>query len=786
MPINHFVEWVDRRRAGGSAGILSGRWVLSLAVAVAVAAALAVAGFHQQADARRRDQLELAEIGQLAKQLQLEADAVEHHGHGSAAAGVERLLGLALERLRKADPHGDAAANVAEAGATYLESATEYFRLSQAGRSQDAEEQAEESYDILAEAVYQASGFYNAQATRWLRRANLGSTLAIAVQALLIGFLFLSAERSRRFNELRLAEERARKEAQFRSLVQNSSDVTVVLGPGGEIRYLSPAVERVLGYGPEERLGKSGFANVHPDDFDKAQESFTRLLTEPEASSLTELRLRHADGSWRWVEINGANLLADSNVGGVVLNFRDISQRKELEDQLRHQALHDPLTGLANRALFNNLLSHTLSAAVRRNRQITAFYIDLDNFKYINDTLGHEAGDQLLLQVAQRLRASVRSEDTPARLGGDEFAILAEGLTRKGAADLAIRLLADLAPPFQLAGQSITVGASVGIAMAAHGESSEDLLRNADVAMYVAKTSGKGRFAVFEKAMYRRVKRHLEMELELRYALEHNQFELFYQPILALETGQLTGVEALLRWPDRKHNRMVLPGEFLPVAEQTGITVPLGKWVLENACRQVSEWQARYPGTAPVALSINFSERQFLAPDLLVTVEDALRASGLPGSHLLIEVGEDLLLNHAEVAREKLDALKGLGVRVAIDNFGGGFSSLRKLRQLPVDVVKIHKSFVDSVTLSPGDSELTHSLIDLAKRLHLQTIAEGIELDRQASALGSMGCELGQGYHLVRPLDAAGFESLLDSLGRGDWRGAAAGAVVAVERKSHR
>jgi len=765
-------SWV--RRWTGEAG--SNRWVLLLAILIAVGAAQAILGLHRLADGRRQNQLLLADIEQRAETLRLIEVGAEAARNRQAELGKAQLqLTAALARLAKADPSGDAAANVIEAAGSYQENAEQQIQLRRAGRNAEAErwdeERSQPSHALFVEAVYQASSFYSAQAASSLWRSNVGSTAAVAIQALLIGLLVFFAERRRRANELRLAEERARKDAQFRSMIQNSSDVIAILEATGEIRYLSPSVHRVLGFEPEARVGLTGFGSVHPDDLQKAQGSLARVVSEPDSTHLEEFRVRHADGSWRWLEVSATNLLSDSNVGGIVLNYRDMTERKELQEQLRHQALHDPLTGLANRALFNNLLGHSLSAAKRRQDQVAVFYLDLDNFKQINDGLGHEAGDQLLIEVAERLQSCVRTEDCPARLGGDEFALLTEGLGQAGASELAERLLASLQRPFQLGGQQVTVSASIGIAFAAPGETSpEDVLRNADVAMYVAKGSGKGKFEVFENGMYQRVKEQLELELDIRYALENEEFELHYQPILTLETGHLIGVEALVRWRDHHRQRLHMPGEFLPLAERTGLILPLGRWILEHACRQMNEWHRRFPEAAPMMLSINLSERQFLDPGLIAGVEQGLAASGMSGDHLILEIAEEVLLQNMSLAADKLRALKRLGIRLAIDDFGGGYSALRQLRRLPVDVVKIHKSFVDSVAASPADSELTHSLIDLARRLKLQTLAEGIELDRQAVALGRMGCELGQGYHLARPLDPAGLEVLLAVHGAGDWR----------------
>jgi diguanylate cyclase (GGDEF)-like protein/PAS domain S-box-containing protein len=760
-------------------GARASRWALPLAIAIAAGAALTVARLHRLVDDRAESQLMLAEIRSHADELRLLETGAEGDQVDPAREKAVRdsLLDL-LPSLMAADRGAGAAINVEIAAKTYADSAREQLRLRRAGRLREADrwnqERSTPHHCIFAEAVFQANNFYSARADAALRRANIGSTLAITLQAFLVGLLSLAAERGRRANERRLAEERARKDAQFRSMIQNSSDVTAVIDAEGNVLFVSPSVRRVLGYEPETRLGTGVFASLHPEDRDKAQEALARVLAHPDPTHLEELRLLHADGSWRWVEVSATNLLFDSNVNGIVLNYRDVTERKTLQDQLRHQALHDSLTGLANRALFHSLLDHALAAAKRRRNQVALFFLDLDNFKQINDGLGHEAGDQLLVQVAERLRSCLRREDTPARLGGDEFAVLAEGMGRQAASSLARRLLAALQRPFRLAGHQVTVGASVGIAFALPepqgGISPDDLLRNADVAMYVAKSSGKCRFEVFESSMYRQVKEQLDLEMELRGALEREELELRYQPIVVLESGELIGVEAVVQWRDLENRRLHMADEFLPLAERTGLILPLGRWLLENACRQVHDWHSRFPAAPPILLSVHLTKRQFLDPGMIETVEQALTASGLSGEQLILEIHEEVMLENLELAGNRLHAFKRLGIRLAIDNFGVGYSALRQLRRLPVDVVKIHKSFVDNVTTSPADSELTHGLIDLAKRLKLRTLAQGIELDRQAIALARMGCELGQGQYLAQPLDAAGLESLLGSIGAGAWR----------------
>jgi diguanylate cyclase (GGDEF)-like protein/PAS domain S-box-containing protein len=779
MSLEKNVKQLRQAQAGRVPGARSSRWVLPLALMIALGAAFAVAAFHRQADGRRQNQLLLAEIKHLAEQIRLvELGTREETQLTPADPETEKSLTSALARLMKADPTGDAAMNVSEAADSYRENAAQGIRLRRGSGASETqlwdEERSRPSYALLQDAIFQASTFYSAQADRTLRRANVGSTAAIVVQALFIGLLIFFAEKSRRANELRMAEERARKDARFRSMIQNSSDVIAILDASGEICYTSPSVRRVLGFEPEERVGRPALASIHPEDFQRAKEAMKRILSEPDATHQEELRAMHADGTWRWIELSAKNLLSDSNVAGIVLNYRDVTDRKQLQEQLRHQALHDSLTGLANRALFHNLLGHSLSAAKRRKNQVAVFYLDLDNYKQINDGLGHEAGDQLLIQAAERMRLCVRAEDTPARLGGDEFAVLAEGLGRKAAADIAGRILASLQQPFNLNGQQVSVGASVGIAFAAPEESSpEDLLRNADVAMYVAKNSGKGRFEIFESSMYQQVKEQLDLELDLRYALEHEEFELHYQPIMELDSGHLIGVEALVRWRNRAERRLYMPGEFLPLAERTGLILPLGQWVLENACRQAHEWHTRFPECASMLLSVNLSERQFLDSGLIETVEHALATSGLSGDQLVLEIAEEVLLRNPDLASERIRGLKQLGIHLAIDDFGGGYSTLRQLRKFPIDVVKIHKSFIEGLAPNSADMELTHGLIDLARRLKFRTLAEGIELDQQATALERMGCELGQGFHLARPLDTAGFESWLSSLGEVDWREAA-------------
>ncbi|HXO18299.1 MAG TPA: EAL domain-containing protein, partial [Thermoanaerobaculia bacterium] len=740
-------------------------WTIPCLVVIAVGAALAVGSLHDYADGRRQNQIVLDDVDWSASEIRIEEEG-DKKGRVSVRASLldDRLL-ASLAALGQTDPHGEAAENVREAAGEYLRNARQHARLVHGGDPTAEEWQQRRSapsYALLVDAVNEAQTFYSAQAARALRRARIGSTAAIGGQALLIGLLIFATQRMKTSSELRLAEERVRKEALFRSLVQNSSDVIAIVDAAAAIRYLSPAVWRVLGYVPEGQLAQECFACVHPEDMERARLTFSRALDSTEGVVVEQLRVRHTDGTWRWIEVCATNLLADSNVGGIVLNFRDISDRRVLEEQLRHQALTDPLTQLANRALFQNLLERALAAANRGQSQVAVFFLDLDDFKQINDGLGHEAGDQLLCEIASRLRATLRAEDAPARLGGDEFAVLVPGLDDSGLTALAERILGVMSRPFRLGEQEVTVSMSIGIALNGPREyTAGELLRDADVALYAAKGSGKGRFEIFEDGMYRRVRHNLEMEMDLRRALELGEFELHYQPIVALDDDRVIGVEALVRWRDASQRRVVMPGEFLPLAEQTGLILPLGRWILESACAQVQEWQLRYPDLAPVFLNVNLSARQFKSTALLQEIERALEHSGLPSSQLVLEVPESVLLQDPEVTKDRLTGLRRLGVRVAIDNFGGGYFALSYLHRFPIDIVKIHNCFVEGVTV--GDSELTRGLIELARRLNLQTLAGGIEEPCQARALDDMGCELGQGYSLSHPLGAQGIEDLLAS-----------------------
>jgi diguanylate cyclase (GGDEF)-like protein/PAS domain S-box-containing protein len=562
---------------------------------------------------------------------------------------------------------------------------------------------------------------------------------------------------------VRLLSEQSKREneARFEALVQHSSDVITIVDPDTVIRYASPTVLQIFGHQPQELEGKRLAELVHPDDVPRTLSFFMSVLPPGAVTPPAEWRMRHHDGGWRDVEVIGTNLLDQPTVRGIVLNTRDISERKALQAELTHQAFHDTLTGLANRALFLDRVTHALVLARRHSRTIAVIFLDLDNFKTVNDSLGHAQGDMLLIHTSERMQTAVRTADTIARFGGDEFAILIEDASDNDAAMTVVdRVLELMRHPFHLDGKEVFASASIGIAVADPNHTAGDLLRNADMAMYIAKQSGKGQYRRYEARMHTEAMERLELEADLRHAIEREEFTLRYQPIVLLHTGEIAGVEALVRW---KHptRGMLSPLTFIPLAEETGLIVPLGRWVVREACRQAVSWQHLRPKGQPLTLTINISGHQLQGEHVVEDVRRALSDSGLDPRHLVLEITESVLMQQSETILDRLHALKALGVRLAIDDFGTGYSSLGYLQRFPIDILKIDKSFVDDVGRGDTESALARAVIALGETLQLQTIAEGIELKQQLSGLQDLGCELGQGFFFDKPIDPADIELAL-------------------------
>jgi diguanylate cyclase (GGDEF)-like protein len=513
----------------------------------------------------------------------------------------------------------------------------------------------------------------------------------------------------------------------------------------------------------------------------------TRASTSAEAS---EFRVRHRDGRRLYAECLFTNLLGQPAVRGIVVNLRDVTERKQFEERLTYQAFHDPVTDLANRALFHDRVEHALSRRTNVSRSLAVLFLDLDDFKIINDTFGHDGGDRVLQTISTRLRSSARESDTVARLGSDEFAILLEDVEHgTNVSEIVARLLEIVSAPISVNGREATVGCSIGIAVARStreigpATTVDELLRNADVAMYQAKAADGNTFRHFKPAMHETVVKQLALRADLKAATAANELTLAYQPIFDMATGEISGYEALLRW-DHPVRGSVPPAIFIPVAEQSGLMIALGRWALQRACAQAVDFQKADPDAQHRFVSVNISAQQLARVEIVDEVRDALHSSGLDPHSLIVEITESLLISGVEVAIDRLGALRTLGVRVAIDDFGTGYSSLSYILRLPVDILKIDKSFIDSVDRDDRESRLTVAIIGLAGVLGLRCIAEGVERLEQQTRLTELGCDYAQGFLLARPMSADALRELLDAdrsdIGRSALSGVDGGSSRAI------
>jgi diguanylate cyclase (GGDEF)-like protein/PAS domain S-box-containing protein len=554
---------------------------------------------------------------------------------------------------------------------------------------------------------------------------------------------------------MRLSEDR------FRSLIQNSSDITIVIDSEGCLSYVSPVVTQLLGFESSELVGRRATDIVHVDDH---QYVLSRFAAAPKAgvepSFLQQFRMEKRDGTYCNVEAVITDQRDRPSIGGYVANVRDITERKEFEALLAHQALHDSLTGLANRQLTVDRAEQMLLRARRDQGDVALCFIDLDNFKDTNDSLGHEAGDKLLCAVAERLSRMLRGGDTVGRLGGDEFVILTEGSTlADGPFLVAERIRSALREPFFLEGYEglpITVTASVGIATGDRA-SAQELLRDADVALYRAKAVGKDCCVLFEPEMQSAAVDRLALKSNLYTALANDQFFVLYQPIFELDSMVVRGVEALLRWQHPTRG-VISPDEFIPVLEENGLILGVGAWVLQQACAQAAQWHRQ---GYRLQMSVNVSMRQVASPDLVNDVVEALAASRLDPGTVTLEVTESVLMRDAEATVAHLRRLKEVGVKIAIDDFGSGQSSLTYLRRFPIDELKIDRSFITAIDGSRESTALLHTLVELGRTLGLSTVAEGIETVSQLEGLRGEHCAYGQGFIFARPMTPEAVEPYL-------------------------
>jgi diguanylate cyclase (GGDEF)-like protein/PAS domain S-box-containing protein len=540
-------------------------------------------------------------------------------------------------------------------------------------------------------------------------------------------------------------------EDRFASLIANASDVIMIVDAGGALRFASPACERTLGLTPDAILGNSLPELWGGEDSEKLR-LFLAEVAASASGTVGPVELRIDRGGKRCViEGVGSNLTIDPAVQGLALNFRDISERKALEEQLRQLAFHDPLTLLANRNLFRDRVQHALTLAQRGQSAVAVMFLDLDNFKNINDSLGHDAGDGLLQAVAQRIVKTTRSTDTVARLGGDEFAVLLEGVTTT----LEVQRVADalidtLGLAYAIDGIDVRVTASIGVAFSAADAGADTLLSNADIAMYHAKAGGKNRHVAFQPQMQDMLHERLRLEADIGRALANEEFFLEYQPIVDLRTRSLLGVEALVRWRHPEAG-VLLPARFIQVVEECGQIVKLGRWVLRQACRDFCAWRTGIAGNGEgVRLAVNISGRHLQHGELVLDVAHALQSSGLEAGNLVIELTESTTMYNTDANLERFHRLKALGVRLAIDDFGTGYSSLSYLHRFPIDILKIDRSFISRLINSDNGPELARAVITLGETLGLDTVAEGIEFEPQVQALLALGCVAGQGFLFAR------------------------------------
>lgn len=558
-------------------------------------------------------------------------------------------------------------------------------------------------------------------------------------------------------------------EARFRSLIRNASDVILVVQADGHIRSETPSIEAVLGYEADAAATLRLSSLVHADDRGVATATIDALLAGPDGGPTRgEWQIRHADGGWLDMEVIANNLSEDAEVGGVVLTLRDVSDRKVLEQELRHQASHDSLTGLPNRVLFNDRVDQALSRRSRLGTNVSVLLLDIDDFKVVNDTLGHPAGDQLLVHFAARLLGCLRGNDTAARLGGDEFAVCIEmNAHQSDIAAAAQRILEAMAQPFTVVDTELDADVSIGIATADDAtQGSTDMMRQADLALYAAKNAGKGSFHFFEDRLHHAELARLEQRVDLEAAIHDDKLHLHYQPIVRLDTGAMVGVEALVRW-DHPTLGIIPATQFMTLAEDSGLVVPLGRWVLDRACSDLNRWQRRWNGTGrrPFTMTVNISARQLQSPTLVELVDQTLCRHDIDPAWLTFDITENLLVEASTKAMARLDALHARGIGLALDDFGAGSSSLRYLHRFPIQTIKIDPTFLAGINHvdQPDDHPtVIGAVVAMANALGLRLDAQRIENQSQTSLLRDLGCTYGQGFHFGRPVPAGSIDQLID------------------------
>ncbi|NEQ73951.1 MAG: EAL domain-containing protein [Okeania sp. SIO2C9] len=552
-------------------------------------------------------------------------------------------------------------------------------------------------------------------------------------------------------------------EKRFKALIENSVDLIMILSSNGKVIYFSPSAQRFLDDFNYNNLNISIFNIIHANDRQLIKHILQKIVNNPlEKQYINELKIINKRQELQIFEAVFTNLMLDDHITGIVVNCHNITEIKIAEEKLLHDAFHDSLTQLPNRALFMDRLSHAFSRYKRSHKyKFAVIFIDLDRFKIVNDSLGHLAGDQLIIEVANRLTKEMHYDDTVARMGGDEFAILLEYIqSEENAKYIAQRIQKLLQLSFKINNQEVYTSASIGIAFSNQDyQNPTDILRDADTAMYRAKTLGKARQEVFNASMYADNLAQLKLEIDLRQALRFNELELYYQPIILLETGLLCGFEALLRWKHPQRG-IISPNEFIPIAEETGLIIPIGWWTLEQACQQTYNWQKQF-SLQPLTISVNLSGKQFSQAQLVEQIDEILSGTWLDYHSLRLEITETTIMENEKIVMEILSKLKGMDIQLNIDDFGTGYSSLSRLRNFPIDTLKIDRSFVMTMDTEPENLEITKAIISMAKNLEIDVIAEGVETATQLALLRQLKCKYGQGYFFSRPVNSSQATNLI-------------------------
>ncbi|ADU32043.1 sensor domain-containing protein [Evansella cellulosilytica] len=546
---------------------------------------------------------------------------------------------------------------------------------------------------------------------------------------------------------------------QFRSLLKNSSSVNCILSAEGNVMYRSPSIEKVLGYKPEELAGPF-FTIVHPDEHDYVRSRFENLLENPDKPQKLDVRLRHKEGNWRTVHVIANNRMDDPHIEGVIINYHDVTEMREAQQKIHHMAYHDYLTDLPNRRYFEEQLEAELQDAKTNRSKLAVLFIDIDRFKFINDTLGHHVGDKALKEIAEMLVSLVSEKDLIARMAGDEFMILVPHIEALDyVKELADSILKRMESPIVFDHYELFVTGSIGIST--YPESGEDIsviLKNADLAMYKAKETKENSFEFFTPEMEENSYKNFALQNDLRRAITNNEFELYYQPKVSASTEKVVGVEALIRW-NHPTLGMVSPGHFIPIAEDTGLIVPIGEWVFDAVCKQVKRWENT--GFPPLVVSLNFSAIQMLQKGLVTKVKNLLEKNQVEGHWIEVEMTESLILEHDNDILNKLEGLKQLGIHIAIDDFGTGYSSLSYLKKYKFNTIKLDKSFINDIHTSADNQAIITFIIQLSNQLNMKVVAEGVEIKEQHDILQKLNCDELQGFYFSRPKPVKEFEELL-------------------------